>query len=188
VISSEPPTGQSKRIPAGFLKVRLSSHHAFLPSSKAFEKVAIDAPRLGLVGFDTSGYNEGIRSRKRAPVNVKSNRSDQPNRSAKGKPRSADDKPRVRQIGSLVNQLMSRRGYAQVMASDAIHQAIASVLDPHLKAAFQVGNLRGGILQVYATDSVSMQELNFRKRAMLKHLQKTLPESKVTDLRFRIQS
>ena len=121
-------------------------------------------------------------------MNVKASRSDNPDRSAKGKPRAAEDKPRVRRIGSLVNQLLSRRGYAQVLAGDAIHQAIASVLDPHLKAAFQVGNLRAGVLHLYATDSVSLQELNFRKRAMLKHLQETLPESKVTDLRFRIQS
>ena len=145
-------------------------------------------PAAGLVDCGTVVYNENRESRKRAPVNVKSSRSDNPDRSAKGKPRAAEDKPRVRPIGSLVNQLLSRRGYAQVLAGDAIHQAIASVLDPHLKAAFQVGNLRAGVLHLYATDSVSLQELNFRKRAMLKHLQETLPESKVTDLRFRIQS
>ncbi len=115
------------------------------------------------------------------PVNAKSSRSNAADR-------SAGDKPRVRRIGSLVSQLMSRRGYAQVLANDAIHQAIASVLDPHLSSSFQVGNLRSGVLQIYATDSVSMQELNFRKRAMLKHLQTTMPESHVTDLRFRVQT
>jgi len=145
-------------------------------------------PAAGLVDCGTVVYNENRESRKRTLVNVKSSRSDQPDRTARDHSRAADDKPRVRRIGSLVSQLMSRRGYAQVLASDAIHQAVASVLDPHLKAAFQVGNLRGGVLHIYATDSVSLQELNFRKRAMLKHLQQTLPESQVTDLRFRIQS
>ena len=98
------------------------------------------------------------------------------------------DKPRVRPIGSLVNQLMSRRGYAQVVANETLHEAIASILDEHLRSAFQVGNLRRGVLQVFASDSVTLQELNFRKRAILKHLQATVPENKVTDLRFRIQA
>ena len=84
---------------------------------------------------------------------------------------------------------MSRRGYAQVLANDAIHQAIASVLDPHLKAR----RSRLATFEVVCCTSTrrtpsSMQELNFRKRAMLKHLQTTMPESNVTDLRFRVQS
>ena len=137
--------------------------------------------RLGLVAYERKGYNGWFNSRKIATVNSKPRKFDPAGR-------SPDDKPRVRRIGSLVNQLMSRRGYAQVVANDAIHQTIASVLDPHLSKAFQGGNLRAGVLQIYSTDSVSLQELNFRKRVMLKQLQQTLPNSKVTDLRFRIQT
>lgn len=94
----------------------------------------------------------------------------------------------MRPIGSLVNQLMSRRGYAQVLTNDAMHQAVATILDSHLQTSFQVGNLRGGVLQIFATDSVTLQELNFRKRAILKQLQKSFPESRVTDVRFRVQA
>lgn len=97
------------------------------------------------------------------------------------------EKPRLRQIGSLVNQLISRRGYAQVLASQVLHETIAEVLDSQMKSAFQVGNLRGGVLQIFASDSVTLQELNFRKREILRHLQNSQPDSKVSDLRFRIQ-
>jgi hypothetical protein len=83
---------------------------------------------------------------------------------------------------------MSRRGYAQLRASEVMHQHVAAVLDPHLRDAFQVGALRSGVLQIYATDSVTLQELNFRKRAILKQLQKMMPESRVSDVRFRIQT
>lgn len=83
---------------------------------------------------------------------------------------------------------MSRRGYAQVAANDELHQEIASVIGVALQAEFQVGNLRRGILQIYARDSVTLQELNFQKRAILKHLQKVLPDSRVNELRFRVQS
>ena len=57
-----------------------------------------------------------------------------------------------------------------------------------LSDAFRVGNLRQGVLQVYASDSVTLQELNFRKRAILKRIQTEAPDSKITDLRFRVQS
>jgi len=83
---------------------------------------------------------------------------------------------------------MSRRGYAQVAANEELRQAIASAIGDQLASAFQVGNLRLGVLQVYAADSVTLQELNFHKRAILQHLQRELPGNKVTDLRFRIQS
>ena len=102
--------------------------------------------------------------------------------------RPSGDKPRVRRIGSLINQLMSRRGYAQVLAGEDLHQVVASVVGQQLGNSLQVGNLRGGVLQIYAADSVTLQELNFRKRAILKQLRSELQEHRVTDLRFRIQS
>lgn len=83
---------------------------------------------------------------------------------------------------------MSRRGYAQAVAGEDLRRAIASTIGDQLGSSFQVGNLRNGVLQVYAADSVTLQELNFRKIAILKHLQQELPDNKVTDLRFRIQS
>jgi hypothetical protein len=98
------------------------------------------------------------------------------------------EKPRVRRIGSLVSQLMSRRGYAQGAVNQELHQAVASVIGGQLGSDIQIGNLRKGVLQVYASDSVTLQELNFHKRAILKRLQQELPQNKVTDLRFRIQS
>ena len=100
----------------------------------------------------------------------------------------ASDPPRVRRIGSLVSQLMSRRGYAQVFAGEELQRVIAAAIGQQLASSFQVGNLRKGVLQVYAADSVTLQELNFHKRAILKRLEQEVPDNKVTDLRFRIQS
>jgi hypothetical protein len=98
-----------------------------------------------------------------------------------------NDKPHVRRIGSLVSQLMSRRGYAQVVANQEFHQVIVGVVGPALQSSFQVGKLRAGVLQLYASDSVTLQELNFHKRNILRRLQADLPANKVTDLRLRIQ-
>jgi len=48
--------------------------------------------------------------------------------------------------------------------------------------------VRGGVLQIFASDSVTLQELTFRKRAILKRIQADLPDNKINDLRFRIQT
>ena len=43
-------------------------------------------------------------------------------------------KPRVQSIGSLVGQLISRRGYAQIAATDRFHEAIAAAVGKDLAA------------------------------------------------------
>ncbi len=83
---------------------------------------------------------------------------------------------------------MSRRGYAQVAVNEQLHQLIATVLDESLRSSFQVGNLRGGVLQIFAADSVTLQELNFQKRQILNHIQQEKSFQTITDLRFRIQA
>jgi predicted nucleic acid-binding Zn ribbon protein len=94
----------------------------------------------------------------------------------------------VRRIGSLVSQLISRRGYAKSFANEELQRVIGTALGEQLQSAIKVGNLRNGVLQVFASDSVTLQELNFQKRKILKSIQEELPEDKVTDLRFRIQT
>ena len=97
-------------------------------------------------------------------------------------------KPRVRKVGSIINQLMARRGYAQATASEQLQGIVRSAVGDPLGRGIEVGALKAGVLQVYATDSVSMQELNFQKRKILRRIQSDMPSSKVTDLRFRIQA
>lgn len=94
----------------------------------------------------------------------------------------------MRKIGALVNQLMSRRGYAQSVVNDDMKRVIAAVIGDQLQSSIQVGNLRQGVLHVYASDSVTLQELNFQKRAILKRFREEMPGSSITDLRFRIQA
>jgi hypothetical protein len=99
---------------------------------------------------------------------------------------SEPGKHSVRRIGSLVNQLISRRGYAQLSATEEMRRVICLAVDERLHASIRVGNLRAGVLHVYASDSVAMQELVFQKRCILARIQQELPHSKVTALRFRL--
>lgn len=94
----------------------------------------------------------------------------------------------VRKLGSIIGQLMARRGYAQVLAGQEFQRIIESAVGPKLASSIHVGNLRAGVLQLYAPDSVTLQELNFQKRKILARIQKEFPDGQVSDLRFRIQA
>ncbi len=93
-----------------------------------------------------------------------------------------------KRIGTLIGQLLSRRGYAQVIAIQSLQIIVESEVGESLAKSIQVGNLRGGTLHIYAGDSVTLQELTFRKRALLKRLQTEMPENRIIDLRFRVQT
>jgi predicted nucleic acid-binding Zn ribbon protein len=93
-----------------------------------------------------------------------------------------------KQIGSLIGHLMARRGYAQVFASDALQAVLEAEVGVALASSVRAGKVRAGVLQIFASDSVTLQELTFRKRSILKRIQENLPENKINDLRFRIQS
>ncbi|MCC9654770.1 DUF721 domain-containing protein [Rhodopirellula halodulae] len=93
-----------------------------------------------------------------------------------------------RAIGSLISQLMSRRGYASVGAESALTSTIQSAVDSQIANSFRVGKLQRGVLMIYAVDSVVMQELTFQKRRILKKLAKEHPQAKINDLRFKVQA
>ncbi|WP_160168251.1 DUF721 domain-containing protein [Novipirellula maiorica] len=109
-------------------------------------------------------------------------------KSSKANMTAPEEKPRVRKIGSLVNQLISRRGYAQVAVVNEIQDVVISLIDEQIRTSVRIGNLKRGVLEIYASDSVTLQELNFQKRTILKKLQKAHPQSNVTGLKFRIQA
>lgn len=91
----------------------------------------------------------------------------------------------VKKIGNLVGQLISRRGYASVMSDQELERSIKLAVGTTLESSFRVGKIRAGVLQLMITDSVSLQEFNFQKRAILKQLQTDVPD-RVKDVRFRV--
>lgn len=98
------------------------------------------------------------------------------------------EKPKrnVQSIGSLVNQLISRRGYAQVAATNQFHDLISATVGKELAEDITVGKLNRGTLKVFAKDSVTIQELTFQKRSIIKRIAKEMPDAKVTDIRFGV--
>ena len=102
-------------------------------------------------------------------------------------PHAKENKKRnVQSIGALVNQLISRRGYAQVAATDQFHGVIMGVTGNELGKDITVGKLNRCVLKVFAKDSVTIQELTFQKRAIMKRIAKEIPDAKVKDIRFAV--
>ncbi len=95
---------------------------------------------------------------------------------------------RIRKIGSLVSQLMSRRGYAQATVTDELQLSLAETVGETLRTSVRVGYVNRGVLQIYAADSVTMQELVFQKRSILTGIQTSMPQSNITDLKFKVQT
>ncbi|MCC9600867.1 DUF721 domain-containing protein [Stieleria sp. JC731] len=100
----------------------------------------------------------------------------------------ASSQKNVQRIGNLVSQLMSRRGYAQSAANDQFLSAFAEVAGEGIANEITIGKLNRGVLKVFAGDSVTVQELTFQKRAILKRIQTSMPQAKVTDIRFGVQT
>lgn len=95
-------------------------------------------------------------------------------------------KRRPRKIGSIIEQLMARRGYAQVQTSNEMDRVLKQVVGTDLARQCRCGNVRRGTLDVTVTDSVATQELSFKKRAIIQAMQKEYPQSGIKAVRFRL--
>lgn len=92
---------------------------------------------------------------------------------------------RPKQIGSVIAQVVQKRGYAQVRAGNEREEAWTQAVG-ELASATQVGALRRGTLEIQVTNSLLMQELTFRKEELIKKLQTALPDANIKQLRFRV--
>lgn len=93
-----------------------------------------------------------------------------------------------KRMGSIVNQLMIRRGYGQVLANEQLQQLVDSVIGEALQGTTRVGQVRRGKLELFVSDSVSMQELTFQKKKIIRAIQTALPNLGLKDIRLRIRS
>lgn len=102
-------------------------------------------------------------------------------------PSNSDERGKgARNIGTIVSQLMSRRGYASVAAENAMTASVNASVGPALAGSFHIGKLNRGVLQILVVDSVTMQEFTFQKRQIIKRLLKDHPQAKITDIRFKL--
>ena len=89
-------------------------------------------------------------------------------------------------VAEVVAELIQRRGYAQVRQAGQWNEAWREAAGEAFAAVTEVGQLRRGVLEVIAANSLVMQELGFEKERILAALQAALPDAHIKQLRFRI--
>jgi predicted nucleic acid-binding Zn ribbon protein len=94
-----------------------------------------------------------------------------------GQPKSAAD---------VIAQLVQKRGYAQVRVDRERREAWQTAAGPHFAAVTEPGQIRRGVLEVTAANSLVMQELTFEKERLLAEIQQALPDARIKQLRFRV--
>ncbi len=91
-----------------------------------------------------------------------------------------------KKIGEVLPLLLARRGYADVQRSNALEQAWKSAAGIVLVRHSRVARIRGGVVEVIVRNSVTLQELTFRKATLVRALAGKLSGETVSDIKFRI--
>ena len=91
-----------------------------------------------------------------------------------------------KKMADVVSALLSRRGYTQSLWQQECQQAWEATVGAPLAADSRVGPLRRGVLEITVRNSAVMQELSFQKKVLLQQLGRALPQTKISDLRFRV--
>ncbi len=89
-------------------------------------------------------------------------------------------------IGSILGELMMRRGFAWIRSAEDLEAAWRGAVGKAIAVQTRVGIVRRGRLQVTVAHSTLVQELMFRKAALLAALRESLPEQGIEDIRFRV--
>jgi predicted nucleic acid-binding Zn ribbon protein len=81
---------------------------------------------------------------------------------------------------------MARRGFARVQAAEGLAAAWRKAAGEALARQTRVGQVRRGTLEVLVANSTLMQELGYRREALLADLARLAPDEGIAALRFRV--
>ncbi len=100
---------------------------------------------------------------------------------------SQDVVGRPQPIKEVLAELILRRGYAREQSAAAYQTAWRTAAGEFFAAHTRCGALkRGGVLEVAVANSLLMQEITFRKAALIAELARLLPDAKVRDIKLRV--
>jgi predicted nucleic acid-binding Zn ribbon protein len=89
-------------------------------------------------------------------------------------------------LGEILSRLFTARGWGRRQGRLHLEKAWEEAAGKDLAQQTRVGALRRGVLEVTVANAVLLQELtHFHKRRLLEELRLRLPNTPLTDLRFR---
>ena len=74
-------------------------------------------------------------------------------------------RPGAKRISGVINQLMTRRGYARIQAANDWDMSWREAVGQDLAQHSRTGNIRRGVLDVFVRNSAVVQELTFAKHS-----------------------
>ena len=101
-------------------------------------------------------------------------------------PRVYKPEPGPEKLGDILGRLFTARGWGRRQGRLRLESAWAEAVGPEFAAHTRLGSLRRGVLEVIVDSGPVLSELaQFHKRRLLTALRQRLPETPLTDLRFR---
>lgn len=89
-------------------------------------------------------------------------------------------------LGEILSRLFAARGWGRRQERLHLERAWTDAVGPEFAAHTRPGALRRGVLEVVVDNAVLLQELtHYHKRRLLEQLRRRLPDTPLTDLRFR---
>ena len=87
-----------------------------------------------------------------------------------------------------MSTLLARKGYAQVQSTNALAEAWQQAVGAPLKTLTRANKVTGGTLEVTVGNSSVLHELTFQQQALLKEMQRQVPDQTIKQLKFRVGS
>lgn len=97
-----------------------------------------------------------------------------------------DAASRPQPIKEVLAELILRRGYAREQSAAAFDAAWRAAAGEFMAGHTRCGLLRRGVLEIVVANSLMMQEITFRKAALVTELVRLLPSAQIKDIKLRV--
>lgn len=103
-------------------------------------------------------------------------------------PKAQPSRFRAKTISSIMDRLIVEKGYAAQQSAQVLEEQWRIAVGEDLFSQSRVGKVSRGVLQVFASNTIVLSELEYSKSKALRHLKAALPDFKIKGLRFKLIS
>jgi hypothetical protein len=103
-------------------------------------------------------------------------------------PKAAKSHLRPKSISSILDRLMVERGYAAEQSTQMLQEQWKIAIGEELFSQSRIGKIQRGVLQILVSNTIVLSELQYQKRKALLHLQASLPDFKLKDIRLKLST
>ena len=101
-------------------------------------------------------------------------------------PKAPNSRLRPKSVSTILDRLILERGYAAEQSTQLLMDEWRAAVGDSLAAQSRVGKIQRGVLQVTVSNGIILTELTYTNSSALRHLQSTLPDFKIRDIRIKL--